>query len=298
MLWSLVGLKIKIALGAATLLIIAAPAGLWWYQYDTAKKTNAHLEELKTVQTQQAETLAIVADQLTAAQKTTTDLTNALSGRIEAVQSQVGGITGTVSTLEKLTKTDPELLQKYSKVFFLNDNYAPARLSQIDTQYTYDDSRPHQFHTQALPYLISMMTAAKAQGLTLEVKSAYRSFEEQYNIKSGYKVTYGAGTANTFSADQGYSEHQLGTAVDFTTPELKGALEGFDKTPAYAWMREHAKNYGFILSYPPNNAYYIFEPWHWRFVGKKLARDLYLQNKNFYDFDQRQIDEYLVTIFD
>lgn len=111
-------------------------------------------------------------------------------------------------------------------------------------------------------------------------------------------MVYGAGTANSFSADQGYSEHQLGTAVDIITPGLGGVLDGFDKTNAYQWMLQNAYKYGFILSFPQNNGYYVYEPWHWRFVGVKIATDLHNQNMHFYDMDQRVIDTYLVSIFD
>ena len=69
-------------------------------------------------------------------------------------------------------------------------------------------------------------------------------------------------------------------------------------TPAYQWMTDNAHKYGFVLSYPKDNSYYVYEPWHWRFVGVKLATDLHNQGKNFYDLDQRVIDTYLVNIFD
>jgi len=111
-------------------------------------------------------------------------------------------------------------------------------------------------------------------------------------------MTYGAGTANSFSADQGYSEHQLGTAIDFISSGQGGVLDGFDNTAAYQWMQANAYKYGFILSYPKDNGYYEYEPWHWRFVGVKLATDLHNQGKNFYDLDQRVIDNYLTTVFD
>lgn len=224
--------------------------------------------------------------------------------QIEAIQSRVGGfektvgsISGTVGTLEKLSKTDPELLQKYSKVFFLNEHYAPPRLSQIEKAYTYDEARPEKVHASVLPHLEDMLNDAKDAKIELYVKSSYRSFEEQSALKSAYSVTYGAGSANQFSADQGYSEHQLGTTVDFITKGLGGQLSGFEKTTAYAWLREHAHEYGFILSYPEKNDHYIFEPWHWRYVGIKLATYLHTKNKNFYDLEQRQIDEYLVHVF-
>ena len=113
-------------------------------------------------------------------------------------------------------------------------------------------------------------------------------------------MTYGSGTANQFSADQGYSEHQLGTTLDFTTPVIKGALLSFAKTTAYTWMNDNAYKYGFVISYPKQNTYYEYEPWHWRFVGRELAT--YLHNIDnggyFYQLDQRFIDTYLVKIFD
>lgn len=224
---------------------------------------------------------------------------------IEAVQSQVGGveqnvdkITGTVSTLEKLSKTDPELLQKYSKVFFLNEHYAPERLTEIDKDYVYSVKKSETIHSLVWPHLKEMLDAAKKINVTLYVKSAYRSFDEQKAVKSAYTVVYGKGSANTFSADQGYSEHQLGTTADFTTAGVNGSLNGFEKTTAYLWMQFNAYKYGFVLSYPANNSYYIFEPWHWRYVGVALATRLNQEGKNFYDLDQREIDKYLPNIFD
>ena len=223
---------------------------------------------------------------------------------IEDVVSQVGGveqtagkITGAVSTLERLSKIDPELLQKYSKVFFLSENYAPERFSEIDNTYLYSEKKAEIIHSLVWPYLRGMLEAAKASGVTLFVKSAYRSFDEQKSVKSSFSIIYGKGGANQFSADQGYSEHQLGTTADFITTGLNGNLNGFEKTPAYLWMQNNAYKYGFIVSYPENNSYYIFEPWHWRFVGVALATRLKDEGKNFYDLDQRDIDKYLPDIF-
>lgn len=221
----------------------------------------------------------------------------AIQSRVGGFEETVGSISGTVGTLEKLSKTDPELLQKYSKVFFLNEHYAPPRLAEIEKAYTYDENRPEKIHASVRGHLEDLLEDAKDDDVELYIKSAYRSFEEQSALKSAYSVTYGVGTANQFSADQGYSEHQLGTTVDFITKGLSGKLEGFEKTTSYAWLRKHAHEYGFILSYPQNNGYYVFEPWHWRYVGIKLATYLHDKNKNFYDLEQRQIDEYLVDVF-
>jgi LAS superfamily LD-carboxypeptidase LdcB len=209
---------------------------------------------------------------------------------------QIREISGTVGILQKLAATDPELLKKYSKVYFLNENYIPARLSAIDSRYLYDAKKPQLFVAEALPRLHAMLIAAENAGVKLEVVSAYRSFSEQAAVKSGYKVTYGSG-ANQFSADQGYSEHQLGSTVDLTVPD-RAPFVRFDTTEAYAWLLGNAHRYGFVLSYPKGNEYYQFEPWHWRFVGVRLATYLHDTKKNFYDLDQKEIDSFLISLFE
>ena len=218
-------------------------------------------------------------------------------GRNEEFEDQIKDISKTVGVLDKLSKTDKELLQKYSKVYFLNEHYIPEKLSDLDKTYLYDESRNQQLHSKIMPYFEEMIKDAKADGVDLWVLSAYRSFETQAQLKGQYLTTYGSG-ANTFSADQGYSEHQLGTTVDLTTKGLGGGLTGFQSTPAYEWLKENAHRYGFTLSYPEGNSYYVYEPWHWRFVGEDLARDLHRADANFYDWDQRKIDAYLIKVFD
>ncbi|HTK33101.1 MAG TPA: D-alanyl-D-alanine carboxypeptidase family protein [Candidatus Paceibacterota bacterium] len=242
-------------------------------------------------------------------EQTHTSLSSALSAEQQHVgtiqqqlggfQNQVGTLSGTLTTLQKLAQTDPELLKKYSKVYFLNENYVPDHLSEIPKSYQYSDNKQLLIQTNVLPHLEAMINDASSTGVMLYTFSAYRSFAEQRALKGEYTMTYGAGTANSFSADQGYSEHQLGTAVDMITPGLGGVLEDtFDGTKAYQWMLNNAYKYGFELSYPKNNGYYVYEPWHWRFVGIKLASYLHDNKLNFYDLDQRTIDTYLVNIWD
>ena len=211
--------------------------------------------------------------------------------------NQFTQIKSSVGTLEKLSETDPELLKKYSKVYFLNEHYVPISLADIGESYRGTTSRNYEIHADVLPFLERMIDTAGADGFGLRAQSAYRSFVTQTVLKDNYKITYGAG-ANSFSADQGYSEHQLGTAIDFTTVATKGALSGFEKTPEYKWLQDNAYKFGFVISYPANNSYYKFEPWHWRFVGVELATKLHDDNKYFYDMDQRLIDNYLVKIFE
>lgn len=223
---------------------------------------------------------------------------DAVRTKVGGVEQVVGSISGAVGTLQKLAEVDPEILKKYSKVYFMNENYVPAHLVVVPPEYLYSTARTEQFLAEAWPSLRNLLDAAKRDGVTLYVKSGYRSFSEQKSLKSMYSVTYGAGTANTFSADQGYSEHQLGTTLDFITTGLGGNLNGFEKTEAYVWLLSNAHRFGFILSYPKGNNYYVYEPWHWRYVGIKLATYLHDNKLNFYDMDQRAIDKYLVDTFD
>lgn len=279
------------------------------------EQTGSLTTKLESLTTELASTTAALLRNTNQLSQNITDLSSKTVGlsdtlssaqqNIDAVKTQVGGveqtvgsISGTVDALQKLSQIDPELLKKYSKFYFLNENYAPTRLINIPTDYIYSTSRPEQFLIEAWPFLKDMLDTAKANGVTLYVKSAYRSFAEQQLLKSLNSVVYGAGTANSFSADQGYSEHQLGTTLDFITTNLGGQLDGFDNTQPYQWLLANAYRFGFELSYPTGNNYYVFEPWHWRFVGVKFATYLHDKKLNFYDVDQREIDTYLVDIFD
>lgn len=211
--------------------------------------------------------------------------------------SQMEDISDTVGVLEKIKNTDPQLLEKYSKVYFLNENYIPSKLSYIDKAYWYDQNKPQFFHAGALDHLEKMLAGAESDGVNLRISSAYRSFDTQAAVKAAHVMTYGTG-ANIFSADQGYSEHQLGTTVDLILPTLTSLETTFANTEAYQWLAANAYKYGFILSYPKGNTYYQYEPWHWRFVGLQLAKYLHKEGKNFYDLEQRDIDKYRADFFD
>jgi D-alanyl-D-alanine carboxypeptidase len=221
-----------------------------------------------------------------------------LGSDLEDEQKKSKRLEARADKYKKLALTDKQLLAKYSKVYFLNENYSPTKLDDIEDKYVLPSGKKLQFLDPALPYLEDLLDDAGDAGVNLRVVSAYRSFDEQMALKSNYKVIYGAGTANSFSADQGYSEHQLGTTVDFGTPTVPGAMAAFENTTAYKWLLENAHKYGFIISYPKSNSYYIYEPWHWRFIGEDLAGDLHEDKKSFYDLDQRDIDDYLIKIFD
>ena len=218
--------------------------------------------------------------------------------RNEEFEDELRDMASTLDDFEKLQEIDEELLIKYSKVAFLNENYVPSRLRQIDDKYVLAGKGDQFFHADAMRFLERMFDAAARDDIDLKIISAYRSFDEQNQLKGQFTQVYGTG-ANAFSADQGFSEHQLGTTIDLTIPSVGATSESFSNTEAYEWLLENASRYGFILSYPKGNSFYIYEPWHWRFVGRDLARDLARdEERTFYTMDQREINQYLLEIFD
>lgn len=286
------------------LLMVLAAGGYLGYRYYLLDEEHTALTAEHRATTAELTTrtdeLASANDRIQDLAGTLTEVEGELAraeDRNEEFQDQISDLAGTVSDLDKLSKTDEELLEKYSKVYFLNENYVPSDLDKIDDEYVYNEDRDFYLHADVLPFLEDMLEDAKDDGVDIWVTSAYRSFGEQAQLKSQYQISYGSG-ANTFSADQGYSEHQLGTTIDFTTTGLGGGLAGFGSTAAFEWLEKNAYKYGFVLSYPENNAYYVYEPWHWRFVGRELADDLHDDDQHFYDLPQREIDSYLLHIFD
>lgn len=270
-------------------LIVLSGAGVYGY---TTQASAVSAMASSTAELEQKVTS--LSDQLYAAQQGLA----AVQERLGGFETQVGDISGTVDILEKLKDTDRELLQKYSKIFFLNEHYAPPRLATIELQYTYNESRVEKVHAEVRPFLEDMLNDAADDNVDIFVRSSYRSFNEQQALKGAYTVTYGAGTANAFSADQGYSEHQLGTTIDLSASRNESLTAAFESTQAFQWLIKNAHRYGFVLSYPKDNTYYVYEPWHWRFVGIELATKLHNRDKSFYDLEQREIDEYLPKLFD
>ncbi len=281
--------------------IIVASLGYGGYRYTlTVKELKATKNNLASTTAEFENKVKQLETNLSQAKNENTILTNSLvaeQDKNNLFEGQISLIQGAVNILEKLRKTDEELLQKYSKVYFLNENYVPSNLAEIDLKYLYNKSQLFQIHANVQPYLYNLFENASSSGMSMEIISAYRSFGAQTSLKLNYKMTYGSG-ANKFSADQGYSEHQLGTTIDITTPDIGASFTKFEITTAYKWLTENAYKYGFILSYPKQNTYYRFEPWHWRFVGVALATKLRDSDKYFYNLDQREIDSYLVSIFD
>ncbi|MFT4245998.1 MAG: M15 family metallopeptidase [Micrococcaceae bacterium] len=126
--------------------------------------------------------------------------------------------------------------------------------------------------------LEKMATAAVAQGVALKVVSGYRSYHTQVDVYNQWVQTFGQADADIRSARPGYSEHQTGLAVDVGDGYGQDDLtQDFGATIAGQWVAQNCNNYGFIIRFPEGKQSitgYMYEPWHLRYVGAKIAKDM------------------------
>jgi D-alanyl-D-alanine carboxypeptidase len=126
--------------------------------------------------------------------------------------------------------------------------------------------------------LRALAQAARKAGKPLAVRSAWRSYEYQQALFDSYVSSYGRAHALKFSARPGHSEHQLGTTVDFSVGPGVPLSTKFGDSASGKWLRRNGWKFGFIMSYPKGKKHascYSYEPWHWRYLGRKLARQIY-----------------------
>lgn len=123
----------------------------------------------------------------------------------------------------------------------------------------------------------AMFAAAQADGHFLDIGSGYRSYDTQESIHNRYLSTYGEEYTKAMSAEPGHSEHQTGLAADLYGENGHYLEQAFETTPEFEWLDAHAAEYGFILRFQKGKTWatgYIYEPWHYRYVGVELAKIL------------------------
>lgn len=136
------------------------------------------------------------------------------------------------------------------------------------------------------PDLQDMMDACRAEGLSPLICSSYRTQAYQETLysnqvgalmKEGYTRAQAEAEAGTAVAIPGTSEHQLGLAVDIVDLNYQVLDRSQEETDVQKWLMEHCWEYGFILRYPEDKSEItgiIYEPWHYRYVGKEAAREI------------------------
>ena len=193
---------------------------------------------------------------------------------------------GVFLDLLKETYDSPkDLLVLVDKPHGLPTDFIPPDLVPL-SRYRLTTNKPDLVLSHALmPDLLAMAESAAAEGVTLVLSSAYRSFERQQALfNEGLRTKTGEELEKEL-ARAGHSQHQLGTAMDFGSVDLS-----FAETPGGKWLRENAWRFGFSLSYPLGQEKitgYSYEPWHYRYISRSAAR---LARDYFADSQQRFLE--------
>lgn len=123
--------------------------------------------------------------------------------------------------------------------------------------------------------LSAMVEAWDEAGLTITIESAYRSYASQAATFDSWLARLPYDEAVSRTARPGHSEHQLGTALDLTSPGWSGRFGDWAAESAEgAWMADHGWEYGFVMSYPEAGreaTCFSYEPWHYRWIGRDEA---------------------------
>lgn len=163
------------------------------------------------------------------------------------------------------------------------EGYSPE-LVEISLQYSVEGS---QVDAVCYDALLEMLKDCNKEAPRVCVVSSFRTNDYQtksYNrkvnsyISQGYSQEEAEEKAATSIAVPGTSEHQLGLAVDIIDTRLWELDEEQANLPAQKWLMENCWRYGFILRYPEGKidvTGIIYEPWHYRYVGKEVAQEIH-----------------------
>lgn len=158
-------------------------------------------------------------------------------------------------------------------------------------------SLPRNYNPGLLPVTMEafeeMQAAATEEGITLTIRSDYRSYDDQVNMYNSMVNGYSEpGYADQYSARPGHSEHQTGYVIDCDPPQ-----DYFADTPAGKWLAAHCWEYGFIIRYPEGKediTGYHYESWHIRWLGVEVATEITEQGltlEEYLDVDSHYADD-------
>ena len=168
---------------------------------------------------------------------------------------------------------------------YLKEDYVPENLKNLSSTYALSNMKMVEEAANAFE---SLSKDASKENYKVIAMSTYRSYEYQVDLYNKYVKSDGKEAADTYSGRPGNSEHQTGLAVDvYNQTET---YTNFEKTKEYNWMQENAYKYGFILRFPKdkeNETGYEFESWHYRYVGKEIAKYIHKHNIT--------LEEYIAT---
>lgn len=189
--------------------------------------------------------------------------------------------------MDKENYEDPIIVKKFSTDMLVNKHrsltkaFEPEDLVSIDEKYAVDDTQAGS--RIAVNAFIQMYKAAKKEGYGLVINSSYRSYEDQEETCDTYRELYGENYVKNYVAMPGFSEHQTGLSFDIGSTDTNV----FADSDEYEWVQENAHKYGFIQRFPTKYESitgFRAEPWHYRYVGKKIATYIYENDISFEEY--------------
>ena len=163
----------------------------------------------------------------------------------------------------------------------LSEEYEPNDLMEIPIEYASEAGM--QSSRIAFNAYREMNEAATKEGYGLIINSAYRSYQDQIDLSEYYKKWYGQNYVDKYVAKPGYSEHQTGLAYDVGSR----SVNVFANSREYEWMKNNAYKYGFIERFTKryeNITGFRMETWHYRYVGKDIAKYIHDNNISFEEY--------------
>lgn len=200
---------------------------------------------------------------------------------LSSPSNSVAAADGTLFNPTILTDTQ-SLVLIANKSHRLPAGYEPTDLVDVRAFGITAEIAPY-LRREAAEALSDMTRAARADGVILKFSSAYRSETYQNELYQTYCAQHGVESADTYSSRPGYSEHQTGLALDFVNDQDSDFTQDFAATKSGKWLLTHAHEYGFLLRYPLGKEEitgYIYEPWHYRYVGINWAQKIYALGAN------------------
>jgi LAS superfamily LD-carboxypeptidase LdcB len=196
--------------------------------------------------------------------------------------------------MKPATRSGDDLLVLVNKEYTLPEDYVPSDLVSASLS-GLRLGEGFMLRNILIDDLKNMVNDAKSDGVDLSIVSGYRSYQDQIDTYNYWTAVNGNNTdiADQISARPGHSQHQLGTAIDFSTSEVADGLTGqFTNTKASKWLYANSWKYGFVISYPQGFeglTGYDYESWHYRYIGIDNAKEMhdsgmilevYLESKN------------------
>jgi D-alanyl-D-alanine carboxypeptidase len=173
------------------------------------------------------------------------------------------------------TVTPGSLTQIVNRNHMIDASYVPDDLVTVD----FASNGEQQLRSEAAAQMRSMFVDASAAGISLELVSGYRSYEQQTSLYNYYTENLGSAEADRIDAYPGASEHQIGLTADLGTTDNACTLEEcFGQTEAYQWLKANSYKYGYIERDPEGKEAVTgikYSPWNYRYVGIEEAAKIY-----------------------